>query len=162
MIRRISLVSLALGVFASLAFGHYHFVHFNTRTGPWKSIPEKFDLSALPNKTLSYYVTDQTGVTLASNDTYVGLMSEIRSAAKVWSDVETSELRLVFGGFAAPNTPQSTPSLEIIFGDDIPPGLIALGGPQVLQVNLDSTGQFVPIQKSVVLIRPDLSTNPSF
>jgi len=156
---RSAALASALAAFASLSFANYHFVHFNSRTSPWRSAPEKFDLTVLPNKTLSYFVTDQTGVQLAANDTYIGLVSEIRSAAKVWNDVETSELRLAFGGFAAPNTPQAAPSLEIIFGEDLPPGLIAVGGPQV---NAEFNGQFVPIQKSVVLIRQDLRTNPSF
>lgn len=145
-------------MFASLSSAHYHFIHFNSQSAPWTALPEKFDLNALPNKTLTYFVTDQTGVTLASGDSYVGLISQIRAAGKVWNDVESSELRLSFGGFAAPKTPQAAPSLEIVF-DEVPPGLIAMGGPEV---KLDSNGKFIPIQKSVVILNPDLGELPSF
>jgi uncharacterized protein (TIGR03437 family) len=157
--RRIAFLTLAAATFASVSSAYYHFVHFTTRTGPWRALYEKFDVNVLPNKTLTYFVTDQTGVQLAPGDTYVGLISQIRSAGKVWSDVETSDLRLAFGGFAAPNTPQSAPSLEIIFDGDVPPGLVAMGGPTV---RADANDQFVPILKSVVRIRPDLRTKPSF
>ena len=156
--RRFATLVLALVALTSLSFAHYHFIHFTSRTAPFKGIPEKFDLNVLPNKTLTYFITDQTGVQLAPSDSYIGLISEIRSAAKVWNDVETSDLRLAFGGLAPPRTPQSAPSLEIIF-EDVPPGLVALGGPET---KADSNGQFVPIIKSVVMIRPDLRNHPSF
>lgn len=156
--RRAGMLAVALAACASFSYAHYHFIHFNSRTAPWRSAPEKFDLNALPNKTLTYFVTDQTGIQLAPGDSYAGLMSEIRAAAKVWNDVESSDLRLAFGGLAAPRTPQSAPSLEIIF-EDVPPGIIAVGGPET---NAEFNGQFVPILKSVVMIRPDLQNRPSF
>ncbi len=156
--RRVVTVALAVAAFASLSSAHYHFIHFNSRSAPWQGLPEKFDLNFLPDKTLTYFVTDQTGAQFAQNDTYIGLVSQIRAASKVWNDVETSDLRLAFGGFAAPKTPQAAPSLEIIF-DDVAPGLIAMGGPEV---KIESNGQFIPIQKSVVILNSDLRNLPSF
>ena len=157
--KRIAYLILAAATFSSVSSAYYHFVHFTSRTAPWRALYEKFDLNVLPNKTLTYFVTDQTGVQLAPGDTYVGLISQIRLAGKVWNDVDTSELRLSFGGFAAPNTPQSAASLEVIFDGDVPPGLVAMGGPTV---RADANDQFVPILKSVVRLRPDLRTKPSF
>jgi uncharacterized protein (TIGR03437 family) len=157
--RRIACLTLAAATFTSVSSAYYHFIHFASRTAPWRALYEKYDLNVLPNKTLTYFITDQTGVQLAPGDTYVGLISQIRSAGKVWNDVDTSDLRLAFGGFAAPNTPQSAPSLEIIFDGDVPPGLVAMGGPTV---RADANDQFVPILKSVVRLRPDLRTKPSF
>jgi len=156
--RRFVMVALALAAFASLSSAHYHFIHFNSRNAPWQGLPEKFDLNSLPDKTLPYFITDQTGAQLAQNDSYIGLISQIRGASKVWNDVESSDLRLTFGGFAAPKTPQTAPSLEIIF-DDVTPGLIAMGGPEV---RVESNGQFIPIQKSVVILNSDLRNLPSF
>ena len=161
-----------LGILAlaavSLCSASYHFIHFNRRTAPWRWSPEKFDLNALPAKTLTYFITDQSGVQLAPNDSYAGFISQIRAAAKVWSDLETSDLRLSFGGFAPPNSPQSAPSMEIVF-EDLPPGLIATGTPTLCSggvdcktVRADDGTQFVPIVRSVVMIRPDLRNNPSF
>ena len=156
--RRFAALTLALASCASLSFAHYHFIHFNSRSAPWRGIAEKFDVNALPNKTLTYFITDQTGVQLAPGDSYPGLISEIRAAAKVWNDVESSDLRLAFGGLAAPRTPQGRLSLEILF-EEVPPGLIAMGGPEV---NAEFNGQFIPILKSIVIIRPDLQNRPSF
>jgi len=102
--KRIAYLTLAAATFSSVSSAYYHFVHFTSRTAPWRALYEKFDLNVLPNKTLTYFVTDQTGVQLAPGDTYVGLISQIRLAGKVWNDVDTSELRLSFGGFAAPAT----------------------------------------------------------
>ncbi|HYP07645.1 MAG TPA: matrixin family metalloprotease [Bryobacteraceae bacterium] len=154
--------SLQLGIVtlaaASLCSASYHFIHFNSRTAPWQGIPEKFDVNVLPAKTLPYFITDQSGVQLHPNDTYTGFISQIRAAAKTWSDVESSDLRLAFGGFAAPNAPQSGPSMEIVF-EDLAPGLIAAGTPTV---RAENNGQFVPILRSVVMIRPDLRNHPSF
>ena len=39
----------------------------------------------------------------------VGLISQIRAAAQVWNSVESSELRLAFGGFSPAGTSQNSP-----------------------------------------------------
>ena len=155
---RAAALTLIASVFAAIAPAAYHFVHYNTRTAPFRPIPEKFDVNALAGKTLNYYVTDQFGVQLAAGDTYIGMMSQIRAAAGVWNDVPTSELRLAFGGLAAPRSPQSAPILEILF-EDLPPGVIATGTPTV---RADNNGQFVPILRSLVIVRTDLRDKPSF
>src|SRR3712207_7323370 len=41
--RRLALLGVTA---ASIAFGHYHFIHFLSRTTPWRALPEKFDLNA--------------------------------------------------------------------------------------------------------------------
>jgi uncharacterized protein (TIGR03437 family) len=155
---RVAALVLAAGVFASVAPAAYHFIHYNTRTAPFRPIPEKFDVNALPGKTLNYYVTDQFGVQLAPGDTYIGMMSQIRAAAGVWNDVPTSDLRLAFGGLAAPRSPQSAPILEIVF-EDLAPGVIATGTPTI---RAENNGQFVPILRSLVIVRTDLRDKPSF
>ena len=69
----LKLVTITLAA-TSLCSAGYHFIHFNSRIAPWRGIPEKFDVSALPAKTLSYYITDQSGVQLAPNDSYAGFV----------------------------------------------------------------------------------------
>ena len=68
--RKLAAIAVAVCAFASLSFGHYHFIHFDSRSAPWRGVPEKFDLNALPNNTLTYFVTDQTGVQLSPVDSY--------------------------------------------------------------------------------------------
>jgi len=49
------LTSSALALWlATSASGYYHFVHYASRSGPFVAIPEKFDLSALPNRAVPY------------------------------------------------------------------------------------------------------------
>lgn len=155
---RVAVLAVVLGAFASVSPAYYHFLHFASRNAPFRGIPEKFDLGALPNKTLSYFISDPGRVQFSANDSYAGLVSEIRAAAKAWNDVETSDLRLAFGGLIAPGSLSAAPTLEITF-DELPPGLIAAGGPMVRGT---ATGTSVPILKSVIIVQPDLTDHPSY
>lgn len=117
-------------ILASSASAYYNYVHFTGRSAPYTPIPEKFDLSSLTNKTLSYFVSDQSP-SLNPGDTYLAVVSEIRNAAKAWNDVSTSDLRLAYGGLYTSGTVQTSPGINIDFSDDIPPGLLAISGPEV-------------------------------
>ena len=156
--RRVAALTLCLLACAGISPAYYHFIHFNTRTGPYSAVYQKFDIGALPNKTVTYFITAQAQLQLAPNDSYSGVLSQIRAAAKVWSDVDTSDLRLSYGGTITPGTPGSAPFIEIVF-DEVPPGLIAWGTPQILS---DYNGSFVPVVKSILTIRNDLSSKPSY
>jgi hypothetical protein len=158
MTRRVALILCLLLGFSSISPAYYYFVRFNSRTGPFVPIVQKFDLNSLPNKTVTFFVSEQASVQLAPNDSFPALISELRSAAKVWNDVDSSDLRINYGGLIPPGTSSFTPSIEITF-DDVAPGLVAIGAPTVLQ---DSNGLIVPIQKSVVVIRRDLTNKPSW
>lgn len=156
--RKVAALAVCLLAGAGISPAYYHFIRYNTRTGPFTPIYEKFDLNALPNNTVTYFISAQAQVQLAPNDSYSGMVSQIRAAAKVWNDVETSDLRLSYGGTITPGTPGSAPFVEIVF-DEVPPGLIAWGTPQILA---DYNGSFVPVVKSILTIRNDLSLKPSY
>jgi hypothetical protein len=146
----------AILVWATCSPAYYHFVHF-TRTAPFR-IYEKFDVAALPNRTLNYYVEDGSGrVQFAPGDSFPALLSQIRRASRVWNDVETSDLRVAFGGIA-PRNQSAGPAMEILF-DEVPPGIVAYGGPTV---RAESNGNFVPILRSVVVLQTDLTKRPSY
>jgi uncharacterized protein (TIGR03437 family) len=155
--RRFVILVFAVTACATVSQAYYHFIHFTLVAGQRRALPEKFDLNSLPSKTLSYFVGDAAAVQFAPSDTFAGLVSQIRAAAQAWNDVETSDLRLAFGGFVS-NTPQSAPTLEVLF-EEVPPGLVAMGGPTVRAASNET---FVPILKSVVIIRPDLTQWKSF
>ncbi len=137
---------------ATLASAHYPFVVYNTRGGSFTPIPRKFDLNALPGRTVQFFISDAVPQ-LLNGDTLTSLHSEIRLAAKVWNDVDTSDLRIAFGGIRTANTPPSAaPSIEVTF-DDLPPGTLAYGGPRFLDDGGSaSTQSFVPILRSVVAL----------
>lgn len=163
-VRRLSLAVAAALVLSSAASGYYHYIHFASRFGPYVPIPEKYDLTALKNNTVYYFISDQGPTQLATGDTMPGLISQIRLAAKTWNDVGSSDLRIAFGGVSSINTPQNTPGIDIVFDDDIPPGVNALGG--VLSVGSMVTppngAAFFPITRGVVKVRRDLYSSPSY
>jgi uncharacterized protein (TIGR03437 family) len=155
--RRMGTTAAAGLLLSSASFGYYHFVHFLTRTSPFLPIYEKFDLNALPGKTVQFRISDLGPVQLAPNDTLQGVYSQIRAAAKVWNGVESSDLRIAFGGIGSIGAPQATPAIDVIF-DEVPPGIVAMGAPTVRSdVVAGPNGPFIPIVRSVLVLRPDLS-----
>ncbi len=143
------------------AQGHYQFVRYLSRTAPWKAVYERFDVDGLQNKTVPFLISDQTPG-LPAGDTYSGLVSQIRLAAKAWNDVASSDLRLAFGGFFTPGaTTNSTPMIEVVF-DELPPGVFAKGGPTIKADPTDGgNGVFIPILKSTMIL-PVASERPSW
>ena len=147
---------------AGSAYAYYHFVHYAGRSGPFLAIPEKFDLAALPDGSLPYFVSAQGPSRLAPNDSLAGVISQIRLAAKVWSTVPGSQLKLSFGGLFSPDTARNAPSIDVLF-EELPPGVLAMGGPTARAEPVGTgPGAFVPIQRSVVVLQRDLSERPSF
>ncbi|MCS7315112.1 MAG: IPT/TIG domain-containing protein [Bryobacterales bacterium] len=157
------LLSTALALLcAATAEGYYHFVRYASRSGPFVAIPEKFDLNALPGRAVTYLISERGPDQLGPNDSFASVISQIRLAASVWSQVPGSELRLVFGGLFTPETPRTTPAIEILF-DELPPGVLAMGGPVArAEITPGATGAFVPILRSVVVLRRDLTDRPSY
>jgi len=154
-------LAMALAL-ASLASGYYHFVRFGTRTGPFVPIVERFDLNTLVNRTVTFYIAEQGPAQMAAGDSLPAVVSQIRLAARAWNGVETSELRIAFGGLASPDAPQLSPGIDVIF-DEVPPGLIAVGGPTARsEISSGPNGPFIPITRSVVMLRKDLSQSLSF
>lgn len=162
-------VSLRPPIMMTLAFlcaanaqGYYHFVHYASRSGPFVAIPEKFDLNALPGRAVTYLISERGPEQFAPNDSFAGVISQIRLAASVWGQVPGSELRLVYGGLFSPDTPRATPAIEILF-DELPPGVLAMAGPVARADFVPAGGgSFVPILRSVVVLRRDLTERPSY
>jgi hypothetical protein len=149
---------------AGTAVANYHFIHYTTSTAPYGKAPEKFDLSALPGATLQYVISNNAPV-LAKSDSFPALVSQIRMAASTWSSVQTSALRLQFGGFSpATDVVQASPGIDVLFGEwDLAPGVVAMGGPTTLAAMVKSeNGSFVPIVRSVLVLGRDLSARPSY
>ena len=159
--RRMGITVAAGLLLSSASFGYYHFVHYLTRTSPFVPVYEKFDLNALPGNTVQFRISDQAPVQLAPNDTLPGVYSQIRTAARVWNGVESSDLRIAFGGIGSIGAPQTTPAIDVIF-DEVPPGLVAMGAPTVRSdFAAGPNGLFVPIVRSVLVLRSDLSAQPA-
>ncbi len=154
------IAAVCLFSFASTSSAYYYYVHFPSHSGPFQPIVEKFDLTALPNNTVSFFISDSGPSATYPGDSFPAIVSEIRTAADAWNQVATSALRVAYGGLFVAGTTESAPGIDVEFSTDIPPGLLALSGPQVKAAITNdggSTGNFVPIERSRLLLPLDLS-----
>ena len=159
--RTAALLAAFLGL-TGTGWTYYYYVVFNTVTGPYNAIVKKFDLSALTNNTVPFFISNQQP-TLAPGDSFQALVGEIRGAADIWNGVSTSSIRLAYGGLFTPGTTESAPGVDVEFSSDIPPGLLAMSGPvNVADKTYGPGGLFVPILRSKLYLPSDLSQIPYY
>jgi len=157
--RRLHILLLALLV-AVPANGYYFWTHYTLRTAPYNPVPEKFDLTVLPNQTVTFFVTD-TGPSLYSgNDSFAPVISQVRQAAQAWNSVSTSSLRVAFGGTYSSGTPQTTPGGQVIF-QQLPPGILGYGGvSSMANISASPNNSFYPIETSFMYLTANLTQLP--
>ncbi|HWR54352.1 MAG TPA: IPT/TIG domain-containing protein [Bryobacteraceae bacterium] len=162
--RRALLIAAVLAALPATSGAYYHFLRYGSSTAPYQPMPQKFDLRALPGKTVNFYVSEKGPDLLAQGDSLAALLSQVRRAGEVWNGVSTSDLRLSFGGVFTPGRQGGTPRIEVSFPSleemEVPPGVVAIGGPEVTDGPVD--GSFLPIVRSVVYLNNDFSTRPSW
>ena len=157
-------VLLALAA-AVPAPAYYHFIHYLNGV----NVPEKYDLTALPNSTVTFFVSEAGPTTYNQTDTFNSVLSQIQQATQVWNGVSASAIRVAYGGLENISTPQNTPAADIVF-EDLPPGLYGYGGPTSLLNPVTPAGgtPFIPVVRSTVhlnrnlTILPPVSTGPSY
>lgn len=139
------------------ASGYGHFVRYLNGSGSYRAAVTRFDLRVLPGNLVPYYIQARGPERLAEGDSREALFSQIQSAAEVWNSVKTSGLRLAFGGLLETEAAPQGPRVEIIF-DEIPPGLVAMAGPEVLgELSEEDGKEFVPIVKSLLVLPANLA-----
>jgi uncharacterized protein (TIGR03437 family) len=170
------LMAFAAAVISTPAGAYYHYVHY-LQTPYNVPVFEKFDLTQLPNKTVTFLVTDPGPAKLGANDDFASVLSQIKQATAVWNAVPTSDLRVAFGGeqaaisssklaaLASDQAPGvagagNTPAGDVVFVD-LPPGLLGMGGVTAASKPVtNSTGAFFPVVRSTVLLSNDTSQAP--
>jgi uncharacterized protein (TIGR03437 family) len=143
---------------------YYHYVHFLTGKAPYTPVPEAFDLTALPSKTVTFFVTDSGLRSYGPNDSFASVLSQVKQAAAAWNSIASSDLRVAFGGLESISPNQvsnlsrnpisSTPGGDVVF-TDLAPGILGLGTPVVLDsatVQTGQNGQFLPISRGLVML----------
>jgi uncharacterized protein (TIGR03437 family) len=148
---------------------YYHYIHFASRNAPFNPIYEKFDLNALTNKTVSFFVSDQSPVAYGPNDSFGSVLSQVKQAVATWNAVGSSDLRVAFGGLESytPNPTTSapgnsvpnsaTPGGDVIFVD-LPPGIWGMGAPTTSRTaGIGPNGTFFPILRGLVMLSRDTS-----
>jgi uncharacterized protein (TIGR03437 family) len=158
-----ALLSGLLAAAAAPSAAYYHYVHYLNSSSPYQAVYEKFDLTALPDKTVTFFVSTSGPTSYTSNDSFPSVLGQIRNAAQVWNSVASSDLRVAFGGLQVAGTPQNVPAGEIAFVDDLPPGVLALAG-HAVSTNAPATAadgtQFVPILESFIQLNVNLTQQP--
>jgi len=146
----------------SSAGAYYHFIHYTSKTAPYLPVAAKFDLAALPNKTLTVFVSATGPQQLPPNDSFASILTQVRQATRAWDGVATSDLRVAFGGVYADGTAQTTPSVEVIFDSELPPGLLAFTSPNQASnmVTRPDGSSFFPITQSVIHLNNDMTQRP--
>ena len=135
---------------------YYQFVHYLSGG----NAVEKFDLTALPNQTVTFFVSENGPTAYVSSDNYNSVLSQLRQATTVWNGVATSSLRVAFGGLENTATLQNTPGADVVF-EDLPPGLLGYGGPTSNASPVTGpNGTFVPIVRSAVHLNLNLTIAP--
>jgi hypothetical protein len=157
-IRRATILAALLGAWAvTPASAYYHFIHY-LKTG---NAPEKFDLTALPNSTVTFLVSENGPAVYSSTDTWNSVLATIKQATQVWNGVSSSALKVNFGGLENASTPQNTAGGDVLF-EDLPPGVEGFGGPTSLATPVTAAdgSVFFPIVRSVVHLNLNLSVAP--
>jgi uncharacterized protein (TIGR03437 family) len=140
----------------SPASAYYHYVHYNAAG---QAILEKFDLTTLPNQTVSYFVTNSGPTAYPAHDSFPSVLSQINEAISTWNAVGTSSIRMAFGGLFNPTAPiPATPGGQVEFVQ-LPPGYYGMGGPTV-STTINPNAQFIPILRSTVYLTTDLTQLP--
>ncbi|MEP6714722.1 MAG: IPT/TIG domain-containing protein [Terriglobia bacterium] len=139
------------------AAAYYHLIHYL----PGGNAPEKYNLSSLPGKTVTFYVSEDGPGLYSQNDTFGSVLSQIRQATQVWNGVATSDLRVAFGGVENGATLQNTPGGDVVF-TDLPPGLEGYGSVTTLTtpVTTATGAKFFPVVRSTVQMNRNLTLQP--
>ena len=153
--KRSLIITAALAALCSSGSAYYFYL-FN-------GAPAKFDLNALPNNTIPFYISSRGPGAVIAGDSFQAVVSEVRAAAEVWNSVSTSAIRLKYGGVFVLGRIDNSPSIDIEFSDDVPPGLLAVGAPESIAAPASGpNGSFVPITRSLLLLPRDMTNVPFY
>lgn len=156
------LMAVAAVWFAAPAEAYYHYVYYLNGSAPGTPTFARFNLAALPNKTVTFLVADSGPASLAPNDNFASVLTQVKQAAQVWNSVASSDLRVAFGGVQAANQSAHTPGGDVVF-IDLPPGLLGMGTPSLPATPTavsDPNGAFIPFVRSTVMLTNDTSLAP--
>ena len=146
-----------LALIALPAPAYYHFVTYVNGV----AVPEKFDLTALPNNTVTVLVSENGPQTYSQNDSFNSVLTQISQATLVWNGIASSNLRVAFGGLENSSTLQNTPGIDVLF-EDLPPGIEGYGGPTstVVPATAADGSQFIPIVRSSMHMNLNMTVLP--
>src|SRR5882672_4903562 len=91
--------AVAVLAIAAPSQAYYQYIHYAGRNAPFTPLYEKFDLysntaTMLPNKTVTFFASDQSPATYGPNDSFGAVLSQVKQALAQWNGVATSDLRV--------------------------------------------------------------------
>src|SRR4029077_9136692 len=88
------------------------------------------------------------------------VLSQVRQAAVAWNSVDSSDLRVAFGGLESQAQVGTAAAGDVIFAE-LPPGVLGLGGvtPAAAPVN-GPNGPFIPGVRSTIVLTNDTGKAP--
>jgi len=164
---RALVMAAVLATISPFASAYYFWVYFASDSAPFIPVPVKFDLNpadpnGLPNNTVTYLINQAGPSVFMPGDTFQSIINEIHAAADVWNGVGTSNLKLAFGGLSPMTSPEVTPGIDVVFSDDIPPGLLAYTVASTVPTvrgYLANGVTFMPMIRPQVQLQSDLTLN---
>lgn len=154
--RFVTLIAAAI-LLGAPAEAYYHYVYYNRNT-PSFPLQARFDVSRLPNSTLVVTVADSGPSIYFPNDSFGSVVAEVKQALAVWNSVQTSSLRIAFGGLQPTSQNANTPGAEVVF-QNLGPGVLGLTAVSV-PVNPAATGQLIPITHAQIMLTSNTSQQP--
>ncbi|SPE22542.1 Peptidase M10A and M12B, matrixin and adamalysin (fragment) [Candidatus Sulfopaludibacter sp. SbA3] len=156
-LRRLVTLAAAAILLGVPAEAYYHYVYYY-RSTPQFPMQAKFDLSRLTNNTVVFTVADNGPATYYPNDSFGSVLAQVKQALAAWNSVQTSSLRVTFGGLQPPSQGSNAPGAEVVF-QDMGPGLLGMTLVS-MPANPTFNGQFVPILHSQVMLENNTSQPP--
>jgi Carboxypeptidase regulatory-like domain/Matrixin/IPT/TIG domain len=156
---RIVLLAAAASILGMPAEAYYHYTYYFNGN---RSTPIRARFSLATGNTVTFVVNDAGPANYGAGDTFGSLLEEVRQAIAAWNQVPASQLKLVFGGLEQYPQNENTPGADITFMD-LPPGLLGYASPNLPSkpaLQNDANGQFIPIQRSTVVLTNDTSEAP--
>jgi uncharacterized protein (TIGR03437 family) len=151
---RLALVVILLLASAPLLLAYHSFGRYKNDGSAF--VLTRLDLSALRNSTITFYLNDQQPQAMASGYSMEALISQINAATAVWNGVQTSALRVNFGGYTKLTGTQVAANLVglVRFSSEMPPGVAATGG--YASGSFTDTSAFIPIAMSYLNLPTDM------
>ncbi|HKE23751.1 MAG TPA: matrixin family metalloprotease [Bryobacteraceae bacterium] len=142
------------------AYFHYTYYFNGNRSTP---IRARFSVASTTSPTTITVTVDDDGASNYGADDGLGsVVADLRQAIAAWNQVSASQLKLAFGGLEEYPQTENAPGIDVTF-TELPPGILGFGTPNLPAnptLQTDALGQFVPIQRSTILLTTDTSQLP--
>lgn len=156
-----SLLGAALLALAAQGAWGYAYWFFYPGNGNFTPLRARYDLALLADNTVTYTISDAGPSVVMAGDSAAAVISRIQQAANVWNGVGTSALRVKFGGLGRTPVAQVTPGIEVVFSDEVPPGILSqtkITTPADLSFAAAKGAAFVPILRARIDLRRNLTS----